>query len=286
MSILVGRETRVLVQGITGRDGSFHALAMQREGTDVVGGVTPGKGGSQVGTLPVFNTVEEAKAAAGADCSVVFVPAPHASAAIREAADSRIPLIVCITEGIPVLEMVENCQYVNNRGVRLVGPNCPGLATPGACKAGIIPAPVLSKGPVGVMSRSGTLTYEVVARLTAAGLGQSSVVGIGGDPVKGTSFVELLNLFDEDEATEAVVMIGEIGGDDEERAAEYIRHMSKRVVAYVAGKTAPQEKRMGHAGAIISAGRGGVEEKIAVLEDAGVIIVDRPDLVVGALGLR
>ena len=274
----------MIVQGITGRDGSFHAAAMLRDGTAVVGGVTPGKGGAQVESLPVFNTVEEAVKATNANCSIVFVPARNASPAIREAADSGIPLIVCITEGIPVLEMVENYHYVNARGVRLIGPNCPGLISPGKSKVGIMPGSIHREGPIGVISRSGTLTYEIVSLLTSAGLGQSTCVGIGGDPVKGTGFVELLEMFEADGQTGAIVLIGEIGGDDEEKAAEYIRDsMKKPVVAFVAGKTAPPDKRMGHAGAIVSGGTGGAEGKIEALQSAGVVVVDRPDLVPGAL---
>jgi succinyl-CoA synthetase alpha subunit len=284
MSILIGNNTRVIVQGITGRDGSFHAAAMLRDGTAVVGGVTPGKGGAQVASLPVFNTVGEAVKATNANCSIVFVPAHNASAAIREAADSGIPLIVCITEGIPILEMIDNYHYVNARGVRLIGPNCPGLISPGKSKVGIMPGYIHREGPIGVISRSGTLTYEIVSLLTSAGLGQSTCVGIGGDPVKGTGFVELLEMFEADGRTRAIVLVGEIGGDDEEKAAEYIQgRMKKPVVAFVAGKTAPQDKRMGHAGAIISGGAGGAGGKIEALQSAGVVVVDRPDMVPEAL---
>jgi succinyl-CoA synthetase alpha subunit len=284
MSIIIGKDTRVIVQGITGRDGSFHAASMLRDGTTVTGGVTPGKGGMRVESLPVFNTVAEARDATNANCSVIFVPARNASAAIREAADCRVPLIVCITEGIPVLEMIENCRYVNRMGVRLIGPNCPGLISPGKSKVGIMPGPIHREGPVGVISRSGTLTYEVVAGLTAAGLGQSTCVGIGGDPVKGTDFVELLELFEADAQTTAIVLIGEIGGNDEEIAAEFIRkRMTKRVVAFIAGRSAPPEKQMGHAGAIVAQGIGGAAGKIDALKSAGVEVVDRPDLIPKAL---
>ncbi|MDD5676189.1 MAG: succinate--CoA ligase subunit alpha [Chitinivibrionales bacterium] len=285
MSILIGKDTRVIVQGITGRDGSFHAAAMLKDGTAVVGGVTPGKGGNRVGSVPVFNTVAEACEATSPNCSIIFVPAQHASAACREAADNRIPLIVCITEGIPVLESIENCHYVNSRGGRLIGPNCPGLISPGKSKVGIMPGFIHHQGPVGVISRSGTLTYEVVSLLSAAGWGQSTCVGIGGDPVKGTAFVELLELFEADGQTEAIVLVGEIGGDDEEIAAEYIRgRMTKPVVAFIAGRSAPPDKRMGHAGAIVSGGKGGAREKIEALTRAGVVVVDRPELIAGALG--
>lgn len=285
MSILIGKDTRVIVQGITGRDGSFHATAMLRDGTAVVGGVTPGKGGTKVESLPVYNTVEEAQKATNANCSIVFVPARNASSAIREAADSRIPLIVCITEGIPALEMVEIYHYVNAKGILLIGPNCPGLISPGKSKVGIMPGSIHREGPIGVISRSGTLTYEIVSLLTRAGLGQSTCVGIGGDPVKGMGFVELLELFEADSQTQAIVLVGEIGGDDEEKAAEYIRdRMKKPVVAFVAGQTAPPDKRMGHAGAIVSGGTGGAAGKIEALKNAGVVVVDRPDLVPEALG--
>lgn len=284
MSILIGEDTRVIVQGITGRDGSFHSASMLRDGTAVVGGVTPGKGGARVGSLPVFDTVEQARNATDANCSIIFVPARNASAAIREAADSLIPLIVCITEGIPVLEMIENCGYVKSKGVRLIGPNCPGLISPGKSKVGIMPGSIHKQGPVAVISRSGTLTYEVVSYLTAAGLGQSTCVGIGGDPVVGTGFVDLLEQLEADGQTEAIVLVGEIGGDDEEAAAEYVaKHVTKRVVAFVAGRTAPQEKRMGHAGAIVSGGRGGAREKVEALKKAGVAVVERPDMIPGAL---
>jgi succinyl-CoA synthetase alpha subunit len=284
MSILIGKDTRVIVQGITGRDGSFHALSMREYGTRVVGGVTPGKGGRSVEGLPVFDTVAEAAGATGADCTVIFVPARFAGSALREAADAGIPLIVCITEGIPVLEMIDAVEYIGRKGSRLIGPNCPGLITVGQCKVGIMPGRIHTPGSIGVVSRSGTLTYEVVWTLTRAGMGQSSCVGVGGDPVIGSSFVDLLALFEADPGTSGVVLIGEIGGDDEERAARFIRgSMSKPVVAFISGRTAPPEKRMGHAGAIISGGHGGAEAKVATLRDAGVPVADRPDLLPGLM---
>ena len=284
MSILINNDTRVIVQGITGRDGSFHAASMLADGTKVVGGVTPGKGGMRVESLPVFNTVAQACAETGANCSIIFVPARFATSAIREAADCNIPLIVCITEGIPALEMVDTYYYVKSKGARLIGPNCPGLISPGKSKVGIMPGFVHREGNVGVISRSGTLTYEVVAGLTAAGLGQSTCVGIGGDPITGTGFVDVLEMFEKDTQTEAVVLIGEIGGENEEEAAAFIRSsMTKRVVAFIAGKTAPQGKQMGHAGAIVAGTKGNAASKIASLQAAGVTVVDRPDLIASAL---
>jgi succinyl-CoA synthetase alpha subunit len=284
MSILVDRGTRVIVQGITGRDGSFHARAMREYGTAVVGGVTPGKGGQAVDGVPVFDTVADAVARTGAEATVIFVPAAHAGAALREAVDARVPLIVCITEGIPVLDMVEIVRLAAERGCRLIGPNCPGLITPGQCKIGIMPGRIHRPGDVGVISRSGTLTYEVVWSLTRAGMGQSTCIGVGGDPVIGTDFVELLGFFEADPGTAAVVLIGEIGGDDEERAAEHLRRSpGKPVVAFISGRTAPPEKRMGHAGAIISGGRGGAEAKVEALRGAGVPVADRPDQIAGLL---
>ncbi len=284
MSILIGESTRVIVQGITGRDGSFHALSMREYGTRVVGGVTPGKGGQSLEGLPVFDTVAAAREKTGADCAVVFVPARFAPAALREAADARIPLIICITEGIPVLEMIGAVEYLSQRGCRLIGSNCPGLITPGECKVGIMPGRIHKPGGIGVISRSGTLTYEVVWALTRAGMGQSTCIGVGGDPVIGTGFVELLSLFEKDAGTEGVVLIGEIGGDDEERAARFISEsMKKPVVAFISGRTAPPEKRMGHAGAIISGGRGGAEEKVNALRQAGVPVADRPDQLPGMM---
>jgi len=278
MSILIDADTRVIVQGITGRDGSFHALAMREYGTQVTAGVTPGKGGQNLQGIPVFETVQEAAARTGAQASVIFVPARFASSALQEAADAGLALVVCITEGIPVQEMLYNYHYLRDRRVRLIGPNCPGLISPGKAKIGIMPGSIHAAGPIGVVSRSGTLTYEVVYGLTRAGLGQSTCVGIGGDPVVGTGFIELLELFERDPDTEAVALIGEIGGDEEERAAEYIRrNMRKPVVAFISGRTAPQGKRMGHAGAIISGGRGTAEAKLEAFARAGVPVADRPD---------
>lgn len=278
MSILVDRDTRVIVQGITGRDGGFHAASMLEYGTRVVGGVTPGKGGQKAQGLPVFDTVAEARKATGATCSVIFVPARFATAALREAAEAGIGLVVCITEGVPVLEMLGSYHYCRPRKTRVIGPNCPGLISPGASKVGIMPGHIHQEGPIGVISRSGTLTYEVVYNLTRAGLGQSTCVGIGGDPIIGTGYVELLEMFEADSQTRGVVLIGEIGGEDEEQAAEYIRRaMRKPVVAFISGRTAPPGKRMGHAGAIISGGRGTAEAKVAAFREAGVPVADRPD---------
>lgn len=285
MSILLDDARRVIVQGITGRDGSFHAQAMREYGTNIVGGVTPGKGGQKVEGMPVFNSVDEAVSAAGADTSIIFVPARYASAAIREAADSAIELIVCITEGIPVLEMIDVCHHVAMKGKILIGPNCPGLISPGKAKVGIMPAAIHRPGSIGVISRSGTLTYEVVYNLTRSGLGQSTCIGIGGDAVVGIGFIELLERFQQDAETDGVVMIGEIGGMAEEAAAEYIKkHFSKKAVAFISGRTAPPEKRMGHAGAIISGGKGTAEAKVRAFEDAGVTVAERPDQIPGALG--
>lgn len=279
MSILVDKNTRLLVQGITGREGGFHTRRMMRYGTKVVGGVTPGKGGLEVAGVPVFDTMKEAVAITGANTSIIYVPAPFAPDAIYEAADSGVGLIVCITEGIPILDMIRVKRYLS--GVRLIGPNCPGVITPGECKVGIMPGDIHTPGSVGVVSRSGTLTYEVVNELTLRGLGQSTVVGIGGDPILGSNFVDILRLFEADPATEMVVLIGEIGGSDEEQAAEFIaHHMTKPVVAFVAGRIAPPEKRMGHAGAIISRGRGTAEEKIRAFEEVGVPVARHPGEVV------
>ncbi len=287
MSILLGRDTRIIVQGITGRDGSFHALSMKGYGSRVVGGVTPGKGGQSVDGIPVFNTVAEAKSATGADCTVIFVPARFASDALAEAAASAIPLVICITEGIPVLDMIRMTPRLRGSGCRLIGPNCPGLITPGASKAGIMPGRIHLPGSVGVISRSGTLTYEVVWALTRAGMGQSTCIGVGGDPVIGTDFTELLRLFEADAGTTGVVLIGEIGGEDEERAAEYITSgMTKPVVSFISGRTAPPEKRMGHAGAIVSGGRGTAAGKVEALRAAGVPVADRPDEIPGLLASR
>ncbi|MBW3633400.1 MAG: succinate--CoA ligase subunit alpha, partial [Chloroflexi bacterium] len=284
MSILVDRDTRVLVQGITGREGSFHTEQMVEYGTNVVSGVTPGGKGKTVAGAPVFDTVADAVAETAPNVAIIFVPARFAPDAIYEAVDNGLPLVVCITEGIPVADMVPVYAHVQNRGSRLLGPNCPGLITPGEAKVGIMPGFIHTPGPVGVVSRSGTLTYEVVDALSRAGIGQSTAVGIGGDPVIGTSFVDVLALFESDLATEAIVMIGEIGGADEETAASYIKeHVTKPVVGFIAGQTAPPGKRMGHAGAIISGGSGTAAEKMAALEAAGVRVVDRPSAVPGAI---
>ncbi len=280
MSILVDDDSRVLVQGITGREGSFHTEQMVEYGTNVVSGVTPGSKGKRVAGAPVFNTVADAVAETAPNVAIMFVPARFAPDAIYEAVDNGVPLVVCITEGIPVSDVVPVYAHVRNAGLRLLGPNCPGLITPGQAKVGIMPGFIHTPGPVGVVSRSGTLTYEVVDALSRAGIGQSSAVGIGGDPVIGTSFVDVLGLFESDPATEAIVMIGEIGGADEEQAALFIQeHVTKPVVGFIAGQTAPPGKRMGHAGAIISGGSGTAAEKIAALEAAGVRVVDRPSAV-------
>ncbi|MGC8838449.1 MAG: succinate--CoA ligase subunit alpha [Anaerolineae bacterium] len=277
MSILVGRNTRLVVQGITGREGRFHTAEMVKYGTNVVAGVTPGKGGEWCDGIPVFDTVHEAVEATGANTSVIYVPARFAVEAILEAADAGIGLIVCITEGIPVLDMVQVKAYLREKGARLIGPNCPGVITPGEAKVGIMPGHIHLPGHVGVVSRSGTLTYEVVHALTERELGQSTAVGIGGDPIVGTDFVEILSLFEADPQTDQVVLIGEIGGTDEERAAAFIRsQMTKPVVAFVAGQTAPPGKRMGHAGAIISGGTGTAAEKIRAFREAGVPVARHP----------
>ena len=284
MSILVDRDTRVLVQGITGREGSFHTEQMVEYGTNVVSGVTPGGKGKSVAGAPVFDTVADAVAETGPNVAIIFAPARFAPDAIYEAIDNGLPLVVCITEGIPVADVVPLYAHVQNRGSRLLGPNCPGLITPGEAKVGIMPGFIHTPGPVGVVSRSGTLTYEVVDALSRAGTGQSTAVGIGGDPIIGTSFVDVLGLFEADPATEAIVMIGEIGGNDEETAAQFIQeHMTKPVVGFIAGQTAPPGKRMGHAGAIISGGSGTAAEKMAALEAAGVRVVDRPSAVPSAI---
>jgi succinyl-CoA synthetase alpha subunit len=284
VSILVDERTKVVVQGATGRDGSFHAQAMLDYGTQVVGGVTPGKGGQTIGAIRVYDTVEEATAETQAECSVVFVPARFAPDAIREAAQAGVRLVVCITEGIAVLDTMDLCHELERQGVRLIGPNCPGIISPGKCKVGIMPGPIHKAGGVGVISRSGTLTYEVVYNLTEKGLGQSTCIGIGGDPIVGTSFVDLLEMFARDEQTQAVVLIGEIGGEAEEEAAQFIREsVRKPVVAFISGRSAPPDKRMGHAGAIISAGKGGAEAKVDALRSAGVTIVDRPDQIPDAI---
>ncbi len=289
MSILVGKATRLLVQGITGREGEFHTRQMLEYGTNVVAGVTPGKRGVQVAGVPVFDTVKAAREATNANASIIYVPAAFAADAIYEAVDAGIPLIVCITEGIPILDMLKVYHYVKLKGAWLIGPNCPGLITPGEAKVGIMPGPIHMAGKVGLVSRSGTLTYEVVWELTQRGFGQSTCVGIGGDPIIGTSFVDVLSLFQQDPATEAVVLIGEIGGTDEEEAAEFIgSRMTKPVVGFIAGQTAPPGKRMGHAGAIVSGGRGTAAEKVAALQKAGVKVARSPSQVgelIEALGL-
>jgi succinyl-CoA synthetase alpha subunit len=277
MAILIDKHTRVLVQGITGRDGSFHTRQMLDYGTSVVAGVTPGKKGQQAEGVPVFNTVQEAAQETGANCSIIFVPPRFAADAVLEAADARIPLIICITEGVPVQDMIPVYDYVRKQGSRLIGPNCPGLISPGAAKVGIMPGHIHMPGRIGVISRSGTLTYELVYQLTRAGLGQSTCVGIGGDPIIGTKFIDLLELFEADSDTDAVVLLGEIGGNDEETAAEYIaQNMKKPVVSFISGRTAPPGKRMGHAGAIISGSSGTAEAKISALNHAGVPVADTP----------
>ena len=277
MSILANKETKVLCQGITGNNGQFHTHHCLAYGTRVVGGVTPGKGGISVEGVPVYDTVSEAVKATGANATMIFVPAPFAPDAILEAADAGIKLIVCITEGIPVLDMVRVKRYLQGTKARLIGPNCPGVITPGECKIGIMPGHIHMPGRVGVVSRSGTLTYEAVAQLTERGIGQSTGVGIGGDPIVGSDFVELLKLFEKDAGTDAVVLIGEIGGTAEEEAADFIkRKMTKPVVAFIAGRTAPPGKRMGHAGAIIAGGRGTAKEKMEALAKVGAVVVENP----------
>ena len=279
MSVFVNTQTRLLVQGITGRDGSFHAKQMMEYGTQVVAGVTPGKGGQKFeGTVPIYNTVAEAVKATGANTSVIYVPPPFAADAMMEAAEAGIQLIVCITEGVPVLDMTRVYPYVKEKGARLLGPNCPGLISPAdKAKVGIIPGRICRPGPVGVVSRSGTLTYEIVYQLTRAGIGQTTCVGIGGDPINGTNFIDALEAFEKDPNTRAVAMMGEIGGTDEQEAAEYIKlHMKKPVVGFIAGQTAPPGRRMGHAGAIISGSAGTAAEKIDAFKAAGMGVAQRP----------
>jgi succinyl-CoA synthetase alpha subunit len=288
MSIFIDSGTRLLVQGITGREGAFHTRQMLEYGTSIVAGVTPGKGGQKFeNRVPVFNTVADAVHETRANCAVIYVPPIAAAGAIFEAVDAGIPLVVCITEGIPVLHMSRVMPFVRARDARLIGPNCPGLITPGESKVGIIPGNICTPGRVGLVSRSGTLTYEVVNQLTRNGIGQSTCVGIGGDPIIGTNFIDCLQAFQDDPGTEAIIMIGEIGGTDEQRAAAFVKeHVTKPVVGFIAGQTAPKGRRMGHAGAIISGSSGTAEEKLAAFENAGVDIMRRPADVIGLLEKR
>jgi succinyl-CoA synthetase alpha subunit len=277
MSILVNKHTRVITQGITGATGRFHTLACKQYGTQMVAGVVPGKGGTSFESIPIFDTVEQAKTETGANATIIYVPPAFAADAIMEAAAADIELIVCITDGIPTLDMVKVKRFMRGRSAKLLGPNCPGIITPGECKIGIMPGHIYRPGPVGVVSRSGTLTYESVNQLTGVGIGQSTCVGVGGDPIIGLNTLDILKLFNDDPATEAVVLIGEIGGSAEEEAAEYIgRHFRKPVVCYIAGQTAPKGRRMGHAGAIIAGGKGGAQEKIAALRAAGARVATSP----------
>ncbi|MBI4903321.1 MAG: succinate--CoA ligase subunit alpha [Acidobacteria bacterium] len=277
MSVLVNRNTRLIVQGFTGKEGTFHATQSIAYGTNVVGGVTPGKGGGEHLDRPVFHTVSQAVKETGANATVIFVPPPFAAEAIMEAADAGIALVVCITEGIPALDMVKAWAFLKGRNTRLIGPNCPGIITPGECKIGIMPAHIHLPGHVGVVSRSGTLTYEAVGQLTKLGLGQSTCIGIGGDPIIGTTHTDALRLFNEDPDTHAIVMIGEIGGDAEEKAAEYAKaHVKKPVVGFIAGQTAPPGRRMGHAGAIISGSSGKASDKMKAMEEAGITVCETP----------
>jgi succinyl-CoA synthetase alpha subunit len=277
MSVLVDKNTRLIVQGFTGREGTFHTQQSIAYGTNVVGGVTPGKGGTKHLDLPVFDTVAQAVKETGANASVIFVPPPFAADAVMEAADAGVALVVCITEGIPALDMVKAWEYLQGRRTRLIGPNCPGIISPGKCKIGIMPASIHREGHVGVVSRSGTLTYEAVGQLSKLGIGQSTCIGIGGDPIIGTNFVDALTLFNEDPDTHAIIMIGEIGGNAEETAAAYVKaHVKKPVVGFVAGQTAPPGRRMGHAGAIIAGGSGKASDKIKAMEEAGITICSTP----------
>ncbi|MGP4075592.1 succinate--CoA ligase subunit alpha [Halobacillus sp. K22] len=279
MSVYINKDTKVIVQGITGSTALFHTKQMVEYGTQIVGGVTPGKGGTEVEGIPVFNTVAEAVEKTGANASVIYVPAPFAADAIMEATDAEMDLAICITEHIPVLDMIKVKRFMEGKKTRLVGPNCPGVITPDECKIGIMPGYIHNKGHVGVVSRSGTLTYEAVHQLSEAGIGQSTAVGIGGDPVNGTDFIDVLKAFNEDDDTEAVIMIGEIGGTAEEEAAEWVKaNMNKPVVGFIGGRTAPPGKRMGHAGAIISGGKGTADEKIRVMNECGIQVAETPSV--------